>query len=248
MRPTPPFGGQFQDQDMTKKDPPKAKPVALDASQEEGTKKKKAGRTKTGTSPTQEAILKAALQEFSDKGFDGARVDEIALRSGAQKYLIYYYFKSKDGLFLAVLEHMYATLRKRQKDLSIRDMDPMEGMKKLIVFTARVWLQHPEFLNLLSSENLLGGRHVKGSTALPALYNPLLDTIRTLLDRGVALGVFRADIDVVDLYISITALPAYYFDRRHTLGAIFGDKLMSPARVKQRIDHSVDMILRYLKA
>jgi TetR/AcrR family transcriptional regulator len=207
----------------------------------------KVRRRRAGTGKSQETILKAALQEFSDKGFDGARVDEIALRSGVQKNLIYYYFDSKDGLFLAVLERMYETIRLRQKDLSIRGMDPVEGMKKLVIFTSRVWLQNPEFLNLLSSENLLGGRHVRGSTTIPALYNPLLETIKTLLDRGVELGLFRENIDPIDLYISITALPAYYFDRRHTLSAVFGSKLMSPTRVKQRVEHSVDMILRYLK-
>lgn len=231
---------------MTKKDPPKSKrPPSTDIVQE--TAPKKGRRKKSGTSQTQEAMLKAALHEFSDKGFDGARVDEIALRSGVQKYLIYYYYDSKDGLFLAVLERMYETLRTKQNDLLIRDMSPVEGMKKLVMSTARVWLQHPEFLNLLSSENQLRGRHVRGSASIPGLYNPLLETIKVLLDRGVKEGVFRPNIDVVDLYVSITGLPGYYFDRQHTLAAIFGDKLMSPARIKQRLEHSVDMILRYLK-
>lgn len=204
-------------------------------------------RRRTRSALSQSTILKAALQEFSDKGFDGARVDEIALRSGVQKNLIYYYFKSKDGLFTAVLEQMYETLRKRQKDLEIRHMDPVEGMRKLVQFTAKVWLQHPEFLNILSSENLLGGRHVREAAGIREMYNPLLETIKQLLDKGRETGIFRPDIDAVDLYISITGLTAYYLDRRHTLGAIFGEKLMSPSRVKQRIDHSVDMILRYLK-
>ncbi|MEN3365522.1 MAG: hypothetical protein V7606_2796 [Burkholderiales bacterium] len=232
---------------MTKAASTKTKRAASPKPTDEGTTKKVRSK-KTGVSQAQETILQAALQEFSDKGFDGARVDEIALRAGVQKNLIYYYFDSKDGLFLAVLERMYQTLRKKQNDLKIRGMDPVEGMKKLVLFTARVWLQHPEFLNLLSSENLLGGRHVRGSTTIPTLYNPLLETIKELLDRGVEQGLFRKNIDVVDLYISITALPGYYFDRRHTLASIFGEKLMSPARVKQRLDHSVDMILRYLKA
>lgn len=209
--------------------------------------KKIARQRRAGSLKSQEAILKAALLVFSTKGFDGARVDEIALHSGVQKNLIYYYFDSKDGLFLAVLERMYETVRRRQKDLIIRAMPPIEGMKKLVIFTGRVWLQHPEFLTLLSSENLLGGRHVASSKVIPALYNPLLETIKVLLDRGVQAGLFRDDIDVVDLYISISGLLAYYLDRRHTFEAIFGSKLMAPARVKQRLEHSADMILCYLR-
>jgi TetR/AcrR family transcriptional regulator len=224
------------------------KPVGETTPPVEESPNKKVRRRRAGSSKSQETILQAAIDEFAGKGFDGARVDEIALRAGVQKNLIYYYFESKDKLFVAVLERVYETIRKRQKDLTIRNMDPVEGMRKLVLFTARVWLQHPEFLSLLSSENMLGGRHVRESVLVPHLYNPLLETIKTLLDRGVELGVFRDGIDVIDLYVSITALPAYYFDHQHTLGAVLDTKLMTPGRIKRRLEHSADMIIRYLKA
>ncbi|MFW5716915.1 MAG: TetR/AcrR family transcriptional regulator [Spirochaetota bacterium] len=65
---------------------------------------------------TRERILQAATREFSDKGFDGARVEAIAKRAGVNKALIYYYFRSKqellkalyDGLWQAVLEKLSA--------------------------------------------------------------------------------------------------------------------------------------------
>jgi TetR/AcrR family transcriptional regulator len=211
-------------------------------------------RYKTSTRPTprnsssgtRSAILAAAIEEFAGKGYDGARVDEIALNAGVNKNLIYHHFMNKDGLFTAVLEVTYEAIRKRQKDLELRDMDPVVGMRKLVLFTGRIWITMPHFQRLLHSENLHKGEHVRRSGKISRMYNPLLQTIQDLLDRGVASGDFRRNIDPVDLYISISALTAHYISNRYTFEEIFGRKLMTPKRIKQRIDHAADMVLRYI--
>ena len=197
---------------------------------------------------TREMILDGALTEFSEKGFDGARIDEIALRAGVNKNLLYHHYGSKDGLFTALLERTYDTIRRRQKDLQLRGMDPVVGMRKLVIFTGRIWVQFPEFLRLLQSENLNGGRHVRASSEIPKMYDPLLDTIGELLERGSNTGVFRKDVDPIDLYISISALTAHYITNHHTFEALFGQRLMSPQRIKQRLEHAADMVERYLLA
>lgn len=197
---------------------------------------------------SKERILAAATTEFSQKGLDGARVDEIASLSGVNKNMIYHHFSSKEQLFIAVLEHVYETVRTRQQDLNIRGMNPEEGMRRLIEFTADVWIDMPEFTRLLSSENLHEARHVKQSDKIIGMYNPLLETITDLLDRGEKLGMFRSGIDPVDLYISITSLSAYYVSHRHTFEAIFNTKLMTPERLKQRKAVICDTILRFLKS
>lgn len=197
---------------------------------------------------TRDRILEAATHEFAERGFDGGRMDEIALRAGIAKNVVYYYFGSKDDLFSAVLERTYEAIRARQRDLHLRGMDPVEGMRQLVVFTGRIWSQFPHFQRLLHSENLHGGRHVARSERIPRLYNPLMDTLQDLLARGHAAGVFRGDADPVDLYISITSLSAHYVAHQHTFAAIFGKRLMTPARLKQRLDHAADMVLAYLRA
>lgn len=197
---------------------------------------------------TREMILKGALVEFSEKGFDGARIDEIALRAGVNKNLLYHHYGSKDGLFAALLERTYATIRARQKDLQLRDLDPAEGMRRLVVFTGRIWAQYPEFLRLLQSENLNGGRHVRASASIRQMYNPLLVTINDLLARGQKAGLFRKDVDPIDLYISISALTAHYISNAHTFEAIFGQRLMNSPRLKQRLEHAADMVFSYLVA
>jgi TetR/AcrR family transcriptional regulator len=195
---------------------------------------------------TRDMILAGALAEFARKGFDGARIDEIALRAGVNKNLLYHHFGSKDGLFAALLEQTYAAIRTRQKDLQLRSLDPVQGMRKLVIFTGKIWVQWPEFLRLLQSENLIGGRHARESGSIPTLYNPLLDTIEDLLRRGAAQGVFRTGVDPVDLYISISALTAHYLTHHHTFEAIFKRRMMTPERIRQRLEHAADMIGRYL--
>jgi TetR/AcrR family transcriptional regulator len=197
---------------------------------------------------TREMILDGALVEFSEKGFDGARIDEIAMRAGVNKNLLYHHYGSKDGLFTALLERTYGTIRRRQNDLELRGMDPVEGMRKLVIFTGKIWVQFPEFLRLLQSENLNGGRHVRASTGIQRMYNPLLDTIGELLERGTRAGVFRKNIDPIDLYISISALTAHYITNHHTFEAIFQQRLLAPRRIKQRLEHAADMVERYLVA
>lgn len=204
------------------------------------------GTRKENTRRMRETILNAAMEEFSAKGYDGARVDEIALRSGINKNVLYHHFGSKDDLFTAVLERTYEVIRTRQKDLQLRNMSAVEGIRKLVVFTGRVWVQFPHFLRLLHSENLLGGRHVKESSKIAKMYNPLLATIKELLQRGIDEKVFRDEIDPIDLYISITSLTAHYISNHHTFDAIFEQQLMLPQRVKRRLDHAAEMVVRYV--
>ena len=197
---------------------------------------------------TREMILKGAMQEFSERGFDGARIDKIALRAGVNKNLLYHHYVNKDGLFSALLEHMYEKIRARQRDLELREKDPVDAIRRLVVFTGKIWVQFPEFLRLLQSENLSGGRHVAGSPKVPSLYEPLLVTLKDVLERGSQSGQFRPDVDPVDLYISISALTAHYINNHNTFEAIFGQALMSPQRIRQRLEHAADMVVAYLCA
>lgn len=216
--------------DPTKTRPPREKTVRRESSRK-----------------TRETIIDAALAEFSSKGYDGGRVDEIALRAGINKNVLYHHFGNKDDLFTAVLEYTYDAIRSRQKDLQIRGMDPVTGMRRLVIFTGQVWVRFPEFQRVLASENLNQGKHIVTSANIREMYNPLLDTIRDLLARGTAEGLFRDDIDAVDLYISITSLTAHYVSNRYTFEAIFGQRLMTAQRIKQRLEHAAEMVLRYLR-
>jgi len=206
-----------------------------------------AGRIRRDPAKNQERILKAATAEFARVGLGGARVDRIAERAGANKRMLYYYYGNKEALFLAVMEASYARIRSAELGLRLGQVDPEEGIRRLVEFTWTYYLKHPEFMNLLNSENLHKARHIKRSKNIPALHSPFVATIEDLLARGVMSGQFRRGVDAVQLYISIAALGYFYLGNRHTLSAIFKRDLLMPRARDERLRHMVELVLGYLR-
>ena len=195
---------------------------------------------------TQQAILRAAMTEFADKGLGGARIDAIAERAGVNKRLIYYYFDAKDGLFLAVLEQTYADIRTAEQALHLEAADPVEAVRRLVAFTWQHYVAHPEFLNLLNSENLHRARHLKQSKRIREMNTPLIQTLADVLERGRSAGLFRGGIDPVQLYISIAGLSYFYLSNNPTLSTIFGRDLMSGKALAERLSHITEVVMGYV--
>jgi AcrR family transcriptional regulator len=196
---------------------------------------------------TRAAILAGALEEFATHGLGGARVDRIAQRAGANKRMLYYYFGDKDGLFLAALENRYAHIRSAEQGLDLEHLDPPKALRRLVRFTWEYFLEHPEFMALLNSENLHQGRHVRKSRRVREMHSPLVEMLRDILKRGEREGMFRRGVDPVQLYISIAAEGYFYLSNRYTLSRIFGRNLMAPKALAQRARHNADMILHALR-
>lgn len=196
---------------------------------------------------TRKLILSAASDEFAANGLNGARVDWIVKRTGAAKNLIYHYFGSKEGLYLAVLESTYERMREGQKDLNAQALSPIEGMRALVANTFDHFVQSPALIRIMSIENIHYARHLKKSKTVRPLYAPLLRSIRTLLARGQHEGVFREDVDPVDLYISIAGLSYFYLSNQHSLSWIFRQRFAGARRLAKRRAHIVDMIMGYLR-
>jgi AcrR family transcriptional regulator len=195
---------------------------------------------------TQQAILRAAMVEFADKGLGGARIDAIAERAGVNKRLIYYYFDGKDQLFLAVLEQTYADIRSAEQALHLESLGPVEAVRRLVAFTWTHYVKHPEFLNLLNSENLHRARHLKQSKRIREMNSPLIATLGDVLERGRREGLFRGGIDPVQLYISIAGLAYFYLSNNPTLSTIFGRDLMSARAMAERLSHITDVVMGYV--
>ncbi len=195
---------------------------------------------------TQATILAAATQEFAQHGLSGARVDRIAARAGTNKRMLYYYFGGKEALFLAVLEAAYGEIRGAERRLDLTHREPVEGMRELVAFTWRHFVAHPEFISLLATENLHRAKHLKRSARIRSLHSPLVAAISDLLERGRRAGVFRGDVDPVQLYVSIAALSYFYLSNAHTLSTIFGRDLLAPKAKATRRAHVADLVLRAL--
>lgn len=195
---------------------------------------------------SQQAILDAAREEFALLGLAGARVDRIAARAGLNKRLIYYYFSSKDDLFLAVLESAYANIREAEKELHLLDLPPADAVRRLMEFTWNYYLEHPEFITLLNSANLHQARHLQKSKRVREMNSPVIQTLGDILERGRKEGVFRGGVDPVHLYISIAGVAYFYLSNNYTLSAIFGRDLMTRKARSERLSHMCDVILGYV--
>jgi AcrR family transcriptional regulator len=196
---------------------------------------------------TRAAILDAATQEFARHGLGGARVDRIAAKADINKRMLYHYFGAKEDLFLAVLEATYVHIRTAELSLSLLDANPVESVRRLVAFTWRYYLEHPEFLTLLNSENLYRARHLKRSRRLRAMNSPVIDTLAEVLARGKREGVFRGGVDPLQLYVSIAALSYFYLSNNHTLSAIFGRDLSTTTARRARLAHMTAIVLGYLR-
>ena len=197
---------------------------------------------------TRERILKAAKVEFARLGLGGARVDAIALRSKANKRMIYHYFGGKRQLFLAVLEYAYGDIRAAERQLDLEHLEPLEAIRKLVEFTWNYYQKNPEFLTLVNSENLHRARHLKQSKVIPELHTPFVAMVDGILKRGVAAGVMREGIDPVQLNITIAAIGYYYLTNRYTGSIIFKRELMAPQALAERLRFNVETILRLVRA
>ena len=195
---------------------------------------------------TSAAILVAARREFTEKGFSGARIEAIAARTGVNKRMLYHYFGNKEGLYLAVLESTYADIRAAEEELNLSERDPVDAMRELALFTWRYFIAHPEFLSLLSTENLHRARFLRRSSRIRAMHSPLMTRLAETLRRGTEAGCFRADADPLRVYVSIASLGAFYLSNRYTLSTIFGRDLLAKEQLREWGEHIVEVVLSYL--
>lgn len=192
-------------------------------------------------------ILEVAIQEFADKGLAGARIDQIAAATRTSKRMIYYYFASKEGLYVAALEEAYRRMRSIESELQLADLAPEDALRRLVGFTVDYQLAHPEFIRLVMTENIHRGQYLAQSQSIHQLNVPAIEGLRQIYERGVAQGVFRAGIDPLDLHMSISALSVFNVANRHTFSLIFQRDLDDPRAMGARRDSIVEMVVRFVR-
>ena len=197
---------------------------------------------------TKADILEVAAAEFGEKGLAGARIDEIAALTQTSKRMIYYYFGSKEGLYLAVLEESYRRVRDVEAQLHLQDLEPEQALRRLVAFTFDHHPHHENFIRLVMNENIARGQYIGQSRHIQDLNVPAIAAIRHLYERGVQGGVFRPGLDAVDIHASISALSFFNVSNRHTFGVLFKVDMKSPAYIAQRRESVIEMVVRFLRA
>jgi AcrR family transcriptional regulator len=226
--------------------PTTEKPSALRPKKSTPAKNRAAGQRVQDPEKTKADILKVATLEFGEKGLAGGRIDAIAAATQTSKRMLYYYFGSKEGLYLAALEHSYRKVREMESALHLDDMEPVAALRCLVTVSFDHHMNNENYIRLVMSENINRGRYLAQSPNIQELNRPVISTLRAIYERGVAAGVFRSGLDPADIHASISALAFFNVSNRHTFGLIFQVANQSPSYIANRRENVNQMILRYV--
>jgi AcrR family transcriptional regulator len=233
---------------MESKEKPVVKPRKSAAANKLASKKNGAvGNGVKDAEATRANILNVAMEEFAEHGLSGSRIDEIAAQTGYNKSMIYYYFGNKEGLFIAALEECYRRMRAIEKGFYLDDLSPLEALRELVAFTVDYQAAHPEFVRMVMTENIHKGVHIRQLEKIRNINRPAVSLLDQLCKRGIAQGVFRKDIDAVDLHMSISALSFFSVSNKHTFSHIFSRDMTKVAVHNARRETIIDMMLRFVR-
>jgi AcrR family transcriptional regulator len=208
----------------------------------------KPGVRQLAAQATRDSILRAATKVFAKHGYDGGRVEQISKAARSYDRMIYYYFGSKEGLFIAVIEEAYRRFNEAEATLDLNEAKPAQALADVIRFVWRYYQKNPEFITLLNTENLHRGRHIGKSLRAHELSSPVIDVTARVLAAGVKQKLFRGDLAARDVYLMIAAMGYFYLSNRYTLSAYLGESLDTPAALAHWETFMIDAVLRKVSA
>ena len=205
---------------------------------------RKAGVREQSAQATRETLLRAAIKVFGKQGLTGARVEQISRAAKSHDRMIYYYFGSKEALFVAVIEETYRRFNEAEARLALDLSKPVQALRDVIAFMWGYYQKHPEFITLLNSENLHRGRHIGKSGRAGEYSSPALAVLSSVLGSGEAAGVFRPGLSARDVYLMIASMGYFYLSNRYTLSTFLGETLDDPAALAHWQQFITDSVLR----
>ena len=187
---------------------------------------------KTTSASTRDKILQAATKVFARYGYDGGSVEKISKAAKSVDRMIYYYFGSKEGLFIEVLENAYRRMNDAELKLKLDISQPIDGLNAVIGFVLSYYRKNPEFMTLLNIENLQRGKHIAKSERAREYSSPAIAIICELLQNGITQKLFRKDVSARNVYLLIVATAYFYMSNRYTLSAFLGENLQTPEAIQ----------------
>ncbi|MBP6899635.1 MAG: TetR family transcriptional regulator [Burkholderiaceae bacterium] len=232
---------------------PAANKPAKKAARKNGTRAAADGTRKPGVrelaaQATREAILRAATKVFAKSGYDGGRIEAISKAAKSYDRMIYYYFGSKEGLFVAVLEDTYRRFNEAEQALELDASKPLAALTTVIRFVWGYYQKNPEFITLLNTENLHRGRHLAKSPRAREYSSPVIAITDGVLRSGQQQGLFRSGLAARDVYLMIAAMAYFYLSNRHTLSSFLGENLEAPAALAHWEGFVIEAVQRAVRA
>jgi AcrR family transcriptional regulator len=221
---------------VTRREPAKAQRAGTPGAREKAAK------------ATRDSILKAAIKVFAKHGYDGGSVEKISQAAKSYDRMIYYYFGSKEGLFVEVLEETYRRFNEAEAKIATDLAQPVESLKSVVRFIWGYYQKNPEFITLLNTENLHRGAHIAKSLRARDYSSEAIGVLQRVLRAGAEQGVFRADVAARDLYLMIASMGYFYLSNRYTLSAFLGEALEAPAALAHWESFLTDSVLRTVAA
>jgi len=250
-KPAPPGRRAITRQPGPKPEPkpgPKPEPASAQRQAKPTRAKRPPGVRELAAQATREAILRAATQVFAQHGFAGGRIEQISKAAGSYDRMIYYYFGSKEGLFIAVIEDTYRRFNEAEQALALDVAQPLQALDELIRFVWRYYQQNPEFITLLNTENLMCGQHIAKSDKAREYSSPVIAITDSVLRSGAAQGLFRTDVGARDVYLMIASMAYFYLSNRYTLSSFLGENLEAPAALAHWEGFVIDAVRRTVGA
>ncbi|MBL0421631.1 TetR family transcriptional regulator [Ramlibacter sp. AW1] len=207
-----------------------------------------AARTRRSPEEVQARILEAAMHEFSEFGFAGARIDRISSRAKTVDRMLYYYFGNKERLYQTTLEAAYAEMIEAEGNFVVPDGDPVQGIRELVGHTWNLYVSRPQIIRIIMNENLLRGRFIKKSRAIRQKSLPLIALLENILKQGQAQGLFRLDVDASLTLMTMMSLGFFYVANSYTISHWLRADMMEPERCRAWEAHISQTLLASLRA
>jgi len=204
------------------------------------------GGWKQDPAGVQSNILSVAMAEFANNGLSGARIDEIAAKTRTSKRMIYYYFGDKDGLYRRALEEAYRKVRAGEQKLDLDHLPPVEALTRLVEFTFDHHSRNPDFIRLVMIENIHHGAYLEQSELIGGLNAGAIEKLAEICRRGREEGLFRDDVEPLELHWQISALSFFNVSNKATFSRIFGSALYRPEGQERLRRHAVELVLGFV--
>ncbi len=201
---------------------------------------------KTDPQKPEEKILSAAIKEFAEFGLAGARVDRIAVRADVNKAMIYYYFRSKENLYQAIINRYFTRIGKLLEEKIKPEDSPELVFSKLAQSYDSVFERHGEFVPIFLREVASGGERVREALIDILMEKGLAAKLRGIIEEGKRKGVFR-DIDTKQAIISFVGMNLYYLIMSPLVNSVLDIKDEKKFR-RKRQKEVVDLFLHGLEA
>ena len=197
-----------------------------------------------------EKIFAAALSVFAEHGLAGARMEQIASEAQTTKRMVVYYFRTKDSLYQAVLEHVYTRIRETEQGLGLEKLPPVAALVQLVKWSVVYHATHADYMRVICMENMQRGKWLSVSEQLKPLNRSALSILENILQRGQQEGIFAAGLEARDVHRLISSFSFYHVSNYYSFNSLFGDgplpAIDDPELVQRNCDIAVKAVLRFV--